>query len=75
MSSAGMCSVMQKIVLMPAPTPRARVGRAGGRDVDDARVGAGLAHGLGTVSKTGTRPLERGLAALAGRHAGHDVVP
>ena len=61
MSSAGMCSVMQKMVPMPASSGlEDRVGRAGGGDVDDARVGARRAPPpRRTVSKTGTAPVER----------------
>ena len=49
-------------------------GAPGGGDVDDARVGARRARPpAATVSKTGTLPSSARLAALAGRHAGHDV--
>ena len=74
MSSAGIPSVMQKIVAIPAADRlHDGVGRAGGRDEDAGRVGAGLADRLGDRVEDRDRAVERGLAALARRHAGDDL--
>ena len=54
MSATGMPSVMQTMSAISASIASAdRVGRAGRRHIDHARVGAGLGLRLGTVSNTG----------------------
>ena len=50
-----------------------RVRRAGRRDEDARRVGAGLADGVGDRVEHGHPAVQRGLAALAGRHPGDDL--
>ena len=50
-----------------------RVRRARSRNVDDARVGAGLTDGLGDGVEDRHRAVDGAQAALAGRHAGDDL--
>ena len=60
MSSAGMPSVMQKIVAMPGRGRlHDRVRRAAGRDEDAGRVRAGLADRLGDGVEDRDRAVER----------------
>ena len=73
MSSAGMPSVMQKIVAIPAAAASMTASGAPPAGTKMQDVFAPVSRtASATVSKTGTRPVERGLAALARRHAGDD---
>ena len=71
-----MPSVMQKIVSIPAPAAsRIASGAPGRRDVDAARVGAGLADGLGDRVEDRHPAVEGLLAALVGGDPGDDPGP
>ena len=74
MSSAGMPSVMQKIVV-DARAPTASITASGapaaGTKMQDVLAPVSRTASA-TVSKTGHRAVERRLAALAGRHPGDD---
>ena len=73
MSSAGMPSVMQKIVVIPAATDSSTASGAPAAGTKMHDVLAPVSRtASSTVLNTGHAPVERRLAALAGRHPGHE---
>ena len=73
MSRAGMPSVMQKIVAIPAAAASITASGAPAAGTKMQEVFAPVSRtASATVSKTGTVPSSAGLAALAGRHPGDD---